>query len=238
VHKEIEAYMRVLTCPSCEGKRLRPEALGVTVADKSIADIVSVPLDDAISFFQGLGRGPIKVRPSKIARIKATKEVDSQGFTERERLVVDQISTEISRRLQNLIDVGLNYLTLDRSAMSLSGGEAQRIKLASELSKRSTGHTMYILDEPTTGLHFADISRLLSILRRLVNNGNTVLVIEHNLDVIKNADWLIDLGPEGGDGGGTLVAEGTPEELAEVKESYTGKYLKKMYEKQLKQKTT
>jgi excinuclease ABC subunit A len=144
----------------------------------------------------------------------------------------------LRNKLETLYDVGLGYIRLGQPATQLSGGEAQRIKLASELSKRSTGHTMYILDEPTTGLHFADISRLLSILRRLVNNGNTVLVIEHNLDVIKNADWLIDLGPEGGDGGGTLVAEGTPEELAEVKESYTGKYLKKMYEKQLKQKTT
>ncbi|MDQ3098849.1 MAG: excinuclease ABC subunit UvrA [bacterium] len=138
----------------------------------------------------------------------------------------------LRNKLETLYDVGLGYIRLGQPATQLSGGEAQRIKLASELSKRPTGHTMYILDEPTTGLHFADISRLLSILRRLVNHGNTILVIEHNLDVIKNADWLIDLGPEGGDGGGMLVAEGTPEELAEVKESYTGKYLKKMFERQ------
>ncbi len=138
----------------------------------------------------------------------------------------------LRNKLETLYDVGLGYIRLGQPATQLSGGEAQRIKLASELSKRPTGHTMYILDEPTTGLHFADISRLLSILRRLVNHGNTVLVIEHNLDVIKNADWLIDLGPEGGDGGGTLVAEGAPELIAEVKESYTGKYLKKIFDKQ------
>jgi len=138
----------------------------------------------------------------------------------------------LRNKLETLYDVGLGYIRLGQPATQLSGGEAQRIKLASELSKRPTGHTMYILDEPTTGLHFADISRLLSILRRLVSHGNTVLVIEHNLDVIKNSDWLIDLGPEGGDGGGSLVTAGSPQEVAEVKESYTGKYLKKLYLKE------
>jgi excinuclease ABC subunit A len=140
----------------------------------------------------------------------------------------------LRNKLETLFDVGLGYIRLGQPATQLSGGEAQRIKLASELSRRPTGHTMYILDEPTTGLHFADISRLLSILRRLVNHGNTVLVIEHNLDVIKNADWLIDLGPEGGDGGGKVIAEGTPEEIAEMKQSYTGKYLKRVFEREKK----
>jgi excinuclease ABC subunit A len=140
----------------------------------------------------------------------------------------------LRNKLETLFDVGLGYIRLGQPATQLSGGEAQRIKLAAELAKRPTGHTMYILDEPTTGLHFADIARLLSILRRLVNHGNTVLVIEHNLDVIKNADWLIDLGPEGGDGGGTIVTTGTPEDVAEFPGSYTGKYLKKMFDKQKK----
>ncbi|WP_411162919.1 excinuclease ABC subunit UvrA [Lactobacillus johnsonii] len=133
---------------------------------------------------------------------------------------------KIHRKLQTIVDVGLGYVKLGQSATTLSGGEAQRMKLASELQKLSTGNNFYILDEPTTGLHTDDIKRLLEVLQRLVDEGNTVLIIEHNLDVIKNADWLIDLGPEGGDGGGQIMATGTPEEVAQVKESYTGQYLK------------
>ena len=125
-----------------------------------------------------------------------------------------------------LNDVGLGYITLGQSALTLSGGEAQRIKLAKELSKRSTGKTLFILDEPTTGLHFADIELLLGVLERLKNQGNTVVVIEHNLDVIKTADWIIDLGPEGGSDGGEIVAEGTPEDVAKIKKSFTGNFLK------------
>ncbi len=128
----------------------------------------------------------------------------------------------ISRHMQTLVDVGLGYVRLGQPATTLSGGEAQRVKLASELAKRSTGHTIYILDEPTTGLHFEDIRKLLTVLSRLVDQGNTVLVIEHNLDVIKTADWIIDLGPEGGNGGGTLVCEGTPEDVAQVPEQLDG----------------
>ena len=135
---------------------------------------------------------------------------------------------QVKNKLSVLNDVGLGYIRLGQSATTLSGGEAQRIKLSAELSKRPTGHTIYILDEPTTGLHFADIERLLQILRRLVNMGNTVLIIEHNLDMIKNADWVIDLGPEGGIGGGMIIATGTPREIADNKKSYTGHYLKKM----------
>ena len=134
----------------------------------------------------------------------------------------------IARHLQTLVDVGLGYVRLGQSAPTLSGGEAQRVKLASELAKRSTGHTMYILDEPTTGLHFEDIRRLLTVLSRLVDHGNSVLVIEHNLDVVKTADHIIDLGPEGGTGGGKVIAEGTPEFVATVPESHTGRFLAKM----------
>ena len=132
----------------------------------------------------------------------------------------------IKIKLQTITDVGLDYIRLGQQATTLSGGEAQRIKLSKELSKRSTGRTLYILDEPTTGLHFADIEHLLIVLNRLVDSGNTVIVIEHNMDVIKTADHIIDLGPEGGDGGGKILAQGTPEQIAKVKASYTGKYLK------------
>lgn len=132
----------------------------------------------------------------------------------------------IYRKLAVLEDVGLGYIHLGQAATTLSGGEAQRVKLATELSRRSTGRTVYILDEPTTGLHIADVHKLLDVLQRLVEGGDSVIVIEHNLDVIKVADYIIDLGPEGGDKGGTLVASGTPEEVAKVKKSYTGQYIK------------
>jgi excinuclease ABC subunit A len=136
----------------------------------------------------------------------------------------------IRRKMETLYDVGLSYIRLGQPATTLSGGEAQRIKLATELSKRSTGKTIYILDEPTTGLHFADVHKLIEILRRFSDSGNTVIVIEHNLDVIKTADYIIDIGPEGGDKGGTVIAKGTPEEIAENAASYTGIYLKKSLE--------
>ena len=131
-------------------------------------------------------------------------------------------------KLTTMMDVGLDYIKLGQPATTLSGGEAQRVKLAEQLSKRSTGRTLYILDEPTTGLSFADVDKLLHVLNRLVDGGNTVLIIEHNLDVIKQADWLIDLGPEGGEYGGTVIAEGTPEDVAQVKGSYTGQFLKEV----------
>ena len=132
----------------------------------------------------------------------------------------------IRDRIQTLYDVGLSYVKLGQPSTELSGGEAQRIKLATELSKRGTGKTIYVLDEPTTGLHFADVHKLVEILRKLSDGGNTVVVIEHNLDVIKTADYIIDMGPEGGDGGGTVIAQGTPEEICKVPESYTGQFLK------------
>lgn len=135
---------------------------------------------------------------------------------------------KISRKLETLYEVGLGYVKIGQAATTLSGGEAQRVKLATELSKRATGRTIYILDEPTTGLHTADVHKLIEVLQKLADGGNTVLVIEHNLDVIKTADHIIDLGPEGGDGGGTIVCTGTPEEIAACDRSYTGQYLRKM----------
>jgi excinuclease ABC subunit A len=134
-------------------------------------------------------------------------------------------------KLETLARVGLGYIKVGQQATTLSGGEAQRVKLAKELSKRATGRTLYILDEPTTGLHFHDVAKLLEVLHELVEQGNTVLVIEHNLEVIKTADWIIDLGPEGGDGGGTIVAAGTPEDVVEVEASYTGRFLREVLER-------
>ena len=134
---------------------------------------------------------------------------------------------KIKDKLQCLYDVGLSYIELGQNSTTLSGGEAQRIKLAYELEKKSTGKTLYVLDEPTTGLHTDDVAKLLKILDRIVDNGDTVMVIEHNMDVIRHADYIIDLGPEGGDKGGEVIATGTPEEVAKVKESYTGQYLRK-----------
>lgn len=132
----------------------------------------------------------------------------------------------IARKLQTLMDVGLTYICLGQAATTLSGGEAQRVKLSRELSKRDTGKTLYILDEPTTGLHFQDIKQLLAVLHHLRDHGNTIVVIEHNLDVIKTADWIVDLGPEGGSGGGKIIATGTPEQVAKTRGSHTGKFIK------------
>jgi excinuclease ABC subunit A len=175
-------------CEVCHGARYNRETLEVHYKGKTIADVLDMPIEEAVDFF---------------AAIPA-----------------------IARHLKTLVEVGLGYVRLGQPATTLSGGEAQRVKLASELQKRSTGRTVYVLDEPTTGLHFEDIRKLLLVLGRLVDQGNTVLVIEHNLDVIKTADWIIDLGPAGGSRGGTVVAEGSPEEVAEVPESFTGEFLK------------
>ena len=174
-------------CEVCKGDRYNRDTLEITFKGKNIAEVLDMPISDALEFFSN--------QPS------------------------------IARHMQTLVDVGLGYVRLGQSAPTLSGGEAQRVKLAAELAKRSTGHTMYLLDEPTTGLHFEDVRRLLTVLSRLVDQGNTVLVIEHNLDVIKTADWVIDLGPEGGNGGGLVVCEGTPEEVAKHAGSHTGRFL-------------
>ena len=151
-------------------------------------------------------------------------------MTIEEALVFFENHPAIERKLETLADVGLGYMKLGQASTTLSGGEAQRVKLATELSRKATGRTIYLLDEPTTGLHMADVDRLVHVLQRLTDAGNTVLVIEHNLDVIKVSDRIIDLGPEGGDGGGTVVAEGTPEQVAAAPGSFTGEYLRRVLE--------
>ncbi len=160
-------------------------------------------------------------------KYKGKSIFDVLDMTVEEALTFFESVPSIRRKMETLYDVGLSYIRLGQPSTTLSGGEAQRIKLATELSKRSTGKTVYILDEPTTGLHFADVHKLTEILRRLADDGNTVIVIEHNLDVIKTADHIIDIGPEGGERGGTVIALGTPEEVAENPISYTGKYIKR-----------
>jgi excinuclease ABC subunit A len=179
-------------CEQCHGKRYNRETLDVRFKGKTIADVLDMPVEEALEFFQHIPK--------------------------------------IRRRLETLNAVGLGYIRLGQPATTLSGGEAQRVKLATELSKVATGSTLYILDEPTTGLHFADVERLLDVLQRLVDQGNTVVVIEHNLDVIKSADRILDLGPEGGEDGGELVAAGTPEQVAGTPGSYTGEFLQGLVE--------
>ena len=198
--------MRITPCKTCKGQRLKKESLAVTVADKNIYEVTNLSIEKLKAFL-----------------------ADMQ-LSEQQQLIGRQILKEIRARVSFLSDVGLDYLSLGRATGTLSGGEAQRIKLATELSRRGTGKTIYILDEPTTGLHFADVHKLVEILRKLSEGGNTVVVIEHNLDVIKTADYIIDMGPEGGDRGGTVIAKGTPEEIVKVPESYTGQYVKRYLE--------
>jgi excinuclease ABC subunit A len=175
----------------CHGARYNRDTLEVRYKGKNIAEVLGMPIAEALEFF-----GPIE---------------------------------RIARRLRALVQVGLGYVTLGQPAPTLSGGEAQRVKLAAELQKRSTGQTLYVLDEPTTGLHFDDVRKLLEVLHALVDLGNTVVVIEHNLDVIKTSDWVIDLGPDAGPDGGTIVAEGTPEQVATVTASSTGRFLQPIF---------
>ncbi len=182
-----------VVCDQCGGTRYNEETLQVKYKGKTIADVLDMTVDEALTFFEPVAK--------------------------------------IRHKLQTLYDVGLSYIKLGQSATTLSGGEAQRVKLASELQKKATGKTIFVLDEPTTGLHSDDVNKLIDVLQRLVDHGDTVLVIEHNLDVIKCADWIIDMGPEGGDEGGTVVCTGTPEKVAKVEESFTGQYLKPILER-------
>ena len=179
-------------CEVCNGRRYNQETLSVKFNGYSIADMLDLPIEDALPVLKDI--------------------------------------PAVNQKLQTLVDVGLGYMHLGQSATTLSGGEAQRMKLANELSKRQTGQTLYLLDEPTTGLHFDDVRRLLEVLHRLTDLGNTVIIIEHNLDIIRNADYVMDLGPEGGEGGGRIVAQGTPEVVAHNEESHTGRFLARYYE--------
>jgi len=202
MRSEIEQYMRVKTCPTCNGKRLKPEFLAVTIHDLSIVDVSNMSIDECANLMAAL--------PKK--------------FSEKDMKIAVQILKEIASRLQFLQDVGLNYLTLDRSADTLSGGEAQRIRLATQIGSGLTG-VLYILDEPSIGLHQRDNDRLLKTLKNLRDLGNTVIVVEHDQETIEAADWVIDIGPGAGKHGGELVAEGTPAQVAKHKDSMTGKYL-------------
>jgi excinuclease ABC subunit A len=198
-------------CEACQGD-------GVTKVEMHFLPDIYVPCD--------VCHGKRYNRETLEVRYKGRNIHEVLEMTVSEAATFFSAVPAIARKLQTLIDVGLGYVRLGQSATTLSGGEAQRVKLSLELSKRDTGRTLYILDEPTTGLHFHDIKLLLEVLHRLRDAGNSVVVIEHNVDVIKTADWIVDLGPEGGDGGGRLVAEGTPEQVAANKASYTGQSLR------------
>ncbi|MBY8997752.1 MAG: excinuclease ABC subunit UvrA, partial [Candidatus Thorarchaeota archaeon] len=177
-----------MTCDVCKGNRFDRETLEVTYKGKSITEVLSLTIEEALEFFADIPK--------------------------------------IADKLGTLVDVGLGYLQLGQPATQLSGGEAQRMKLASELSRRATGKTLYLLDEPTTGLSASDVHVLLRVINRLIDAGNTAIIVEHNLEVVKTADWIIDLGPEGGDAGGEVIAQGTPEQISEVWNSYTGNHLR------------
>ncbi|MBI4133392.1 excinuclease ABC subunit UvrA [Candidatus Uhrbacteria bacterium] len=213
VQHELENYMRARTCPVCNGKRLRAEVLGVTVQGRSIADVVSLPIDEVQAFFAGLLRG------KGTRRVHRANHVTEDG----EGRVIELVAQEVELRLRNLVDVGLAYLTLDRSSVSLSGGEAQRVRLATQLGATLTG-VIYILDEPSIGLHQRDNAQLITTLKRLRDLGNTVIVVEHDEQMIRGADWVVDVGPGAGVYGGEIVAEGTPAEIARG-HSLTGLYL-------------
>ncbi|HEX6607337.1 MAG TPA: excinuclease ABC subunit UvrA, partial [Chloroflexia bacterium] len=200
-------------CEACRGE-------GIIEIEMQFLPAVYVPCE--VCHGQRYNREALEIR------YKGKSIADVLNMTVEEALEFFAHIPAIRSKLATLNDVGLGYIHLGQPATTLSGGEAQRVKLATELSRRATGKTIYILDEPTTGLHFADVKRLLDVLQRLTDAGNSVLVIEHNLDVIKTADWLIDLGPEGGDSGGEVIAEGTPEQVAQVAASHTGQFLKKM----------
>jgi excinuclease ABC subunit A len=197
-------------CEACQGD-------GVTKVEMHFLPDIYVPCD--------VCKGRRYNRETLEVRYKGKNIHEVLEMTVEDALPFFEPVPSIARKLQTLMDVGLSYIRLGQAATTLSGGEAQRVKLSRELSKRDTGKTLYILDEPTTGLHFEDIKQLLEVLHRLRNHGNTVVIIEHNLDVIKTADWIVDLGPEGGSGGGRIVAKGTPEEVAKTKGSYTGQFL-------------
>ncbi|MFH1766884.1 MAG: excinuclease ABC subunit UvrA [Patescibacteria group bacterium] len=211
VRKELETYMRTMICPACEGMRLRPEVLLFTIASQSIADVVSRPIEDVPKFFDDL-------------LMVTNGEKKALGLSEAERMVVERVAKEVAERVEHLIHVGLGYLTLDRSAMTLSGGESQRVRLATQLGSALSG-VIYVLDEPSIGLHPRDNEHLIETIKHLRDLGNSVLVVEHDADMIRAADYVFDIGPGAGAYGGQIVAEGTPKDLLKNPDSITGQYL-------------
>lgn len=206
VRSELEGFMRRMVCPSCQGHRLRPEVLAITIGGKSIADVVNMPVEDISELFSNLGKN------------------NTAGLTEDELLVISRVSKEVRARIDQLKQVGLGYLTLDRSAMTLSGGESQRVRLATQLGSQLSG-VIYILDEPSIGLHPRDNDRLIDTIRKLKEFGNSVIVVEHDEAMIQAADYVFDVGPGAGEYGGQVVAEGTPAQIKKNKDSLTGQYL-------------
>ncbi len=210
VRNELEVYMRKMTCPDCEGKRLRKEVLAITLAGKSISEIVNLPIEDVYSLFESLmEKGSTKIR---------------EGLNEDERLIAERVAKEVTARLRHLLDVGLGYLTLDRSSMTLSGGESQRVRLATQLGSGLSG-VIYILDEPSIGLHPRDNDKLIETIRTLQENGNSVIVVEHDEAMMEAADYIFDIGPGAGEYGGTVVAQGDAQMLKNDENSLTGQYM-------------
>lgn len=209
VRSELESFMRRMTCPACEGKRLNPAVLAVTIEGKSIADVVNMPVEDVAELFKGLS---------------GAKKKKESNITVEEQLVIDRVAKEVNARLKQLTQVGLGYLTLDRSAMTLSGGESQRVRLATQLGSQLSG-VIYILDEPSIGLHPRDNDRLIETIQKLKEFGNSVVVVEHDEAMIEAADYVFDIGPGAGEYGGQVVAEGTAAQIKKNKDSLTGQYM-------------
>ncbi|MBI4713589.1 excinuclease ABC subunit UvrA [Candidatus Uhrbacteria bacterium] len=219
VRSELEGYMRRMICPSCEGKRLQEAVLAVTIAGKSIADVVNMPVEEVGEFFTS-----VIARSSAKGGAAKQSQTLTAGLTSDERLVIERVAKEVRTRLVQLIEVGLGYLTLDRSAMTLSGGESQRVRLATQLGTQLSG-VIYILDEPSIGLHPCDNDKLIETIKQLRDNGNSVIVVEHDEAMILAADYVFDVGPGAGEYGGEIVAEGTAAQMKKMKDSLTGQYL-------------
>lgn len=221
VRKELETYMRSMVCPDCDGMRLRDEVLLFTIAGQSISDVVSRPIEDVPQFFDKL----LKVTNGKKSGGAGSSSAgNTLGLTDVERMVVERVAKGVAERVEHLIDVGLGYLTLDRSAMTLSGGESQRVRLATQLGSALSG-VIYVLDEPSIGLHPRDNEHLIKTIKHLRDLGNTVIVVEHDAEMIREADYVFDIGPGAGAYGGQIVAEGTPKDLLKNPDSLTGQYL-------------
>ncbi|TAK04080.1 excinuclease ABC subunit UvrA [Patescibacteria group bacterium] len=230
VRHELEGYMRTMVCPVCDGKRLKREVLAITINGLSIADVVNKSIEECAVFFEGLmgkadkASGGQGLRRTNVPAALSPKAFNASDLTKEEKMVAERVAKEVVARLSHLVDVGLGYLTLDRSAMTLSGGEAQRVRLASQLGSSLSG-VIYILDEPSIGLHPRDNDQLIGTIKRLRDVGNSVIVVEHDEAMIRAADYVFDVGPGAGEYGGEIVAEGTPAQLERDKESLTGSYL-------------